>query len=336
MQMEDCLMSMINENQLAKIANVESIYIPYPNIQIAKNKLKEVLELNSFLAEPECVLLTGNSGSGKTSFIKQFVSHYPVIYGDEVDIRTVIYVEIPSQASIKDLCLVILKAFEDPVDNSKLTKLVLSEKVINFTKQAKTKLLILDEFQHLTEKSTLTKVDNLANWIKNFINVTRIPVLIVGMPESEYVLSENAQLSRRFYTRYKLEFFSLSKKRDVVVYYKFLKSLSDKLDFENSDILIEKFYSISLYYVANKNLALFMRIIRFACRIAILENVNYLKFEHFFHALSELRHYTYINDFIYDFHKRNYEVIKTYLVNEKVDWSSIDEQFSHQTESIRK
>lgn len=334
--MEDCLMSMINENQLAKIANVESIYIPYPNIQIAKNKLKEVLELNSFLAEPECVLLTGNSGSGKTSFIKQFVSHYPVIYGDEVDIRTVIYVEIPSQASIKDLCLVILKAFEDPVDNSKLTKLVLSEKVINFTKQAKTKLLILDEFQHLTEKSTLTKVDNLANWIKNFINVTRIPVLIVGMPESEYVLSENAQLSRRFYTRYKLEFFSLSKKRDVVVYYKFLKSLSDKLDFENSDILIEKFYSISLYYVANKNLALFMRIIRFACRIAILENVNYLKFEHFFHALSELRHYTYINDFIYDFHKRNYEVIKTYLVNEKVDWSSIDEQFSHQTESIRK
>lgn len=333
--MEDYLMSMINETQLAKIANVESIYIPYQNIQIAKNKLREVLELNSFLAEPECVLLTGNSGSGKTSFIKQFVSHYPVIYEDEVDIRTVIYVEIPSQASIKDLCLVILKAFEDPFDNSKLTKLALSEKVINFARQAKTKLLILDEFQHLTEKSTLTKVDNLANWIKNFINVTRIPVLIVGMPESEYILAENTQLSRRFYTRYKLEFFSLSNEKDVAVYYKFLKNLSNKLEFENSNILIEKFYSISLYYVANKNLALFMRIIRFACRIAILENVNYLKFEHFFHALSELRHYTYINDFIYDYHKRNYELIKTYLVNEKVDWSSIDEQFSHQTESIR-
>jgi Cdc6-like AAA superfamily ATPase len=199
--MEDYLMPIISEDQLAKIANIESIYVPYPNIQIAKNKLREVLKLNGFLAEPECVLLTGNSGSGKTSFIKQFVSHYPVIYDDEVDIRTVIYVEIPSQASIKDLCIVILKAFDDPVDNSKLTKLVLSEKVINFAKLAKTKLLILDEFQHLTEKSTLTKVDNLANWIKNFINVTKIPVLIVGMPESEYVLSENTQLSRRFYTR---------------------------------------------------------------------------------------------------------------------------------------
>ena len=328
-------MSMISEAQLAKIANIESIYIHYPNIQKAKNKLKEVLELNSFLAEPECVLLTGDSGSGKTSFIKQFVSHYPVIYDDEVDIRTVIYVEIPSQASIKDLCIVILKAFDDPVDNSKLTKLVLGEKVINFAKLAKTKLLILDEFQHLTEKSTLTKVDNLANWIKNFINVTRIPVLIVGMPESEYVLSENAQLSRRFYTRYKLEFFSLATSRDVGVYYKFLKNLSGQLDFDNSDIVINKFYSISLYYVANKNSALFMRIIRFACRVAILQKVNHLKFEHFLHALNELRHYQYINDFIYAFRSKNYEVIKTSLVNEKVDWSSIDEQFSHQTESIR-
>lgn len=328
-------MSMISEAQLAKIANIESIYIHYPNIQKAKNKLKEVLELNSSLAEPECVLLTGDSGSGKTSFIKQFVSHYPVIYDDEVDIRTVIYVEIPSQASIKDLCIVILKAFDDPVDNSKLTKLVLGEKVINFAKLAKTKLLILDEFQHLTEKSTLTKVDNLANWIKNFINVTRIPVLIVGMPESEYVLSENAQLSRRFYTRYKLEFFSLATSRDVGVYYKFLKNLSGQLDFDNSDIVINKFYSISLYYVANKNLALFMRIIRFACRVAILQKVNHLKFEHFLHALNELRHYQYINDFMYAFRSKNYEVIKTSLVNEKVDWSSIDEQFSHQTESIR-
>ena len=335
MLMEVYSMSMISEAQLAKIANIESIYIHYPNIQKAKNKLKEVLELNSFLAEPECVLLTGDSGSGKTSFIKQFVSHYPVIYDDEVDIRTVIYVEIPSQASIKDLCIVILKAFDDPVDNSKLTKLVLGEKVINFAKLAKTKLLILDEFQHLTEKSTLTKVDNLANWIKNFINVTRIPVLIVGMPESEYVLSENAQLSRRFYTRYKLEFFSLATSRDVGVYYKFLKNLSGQLDFDNSDIVINKFYSISLYYVANKNLALFMRIIRFACRVAILQKVNHLKFEHFLHALNELRHYQYINDFIYAFRSKNYEVIKTSLVNEKVDWSSIDEQFSHQTESIR-
>ena len=141
-------MSMISEAQLAKIANIESIYIPYPNIQKAKNKLKEVLELNSFLAEPECVLLTGDSGSGKTSFIKQFVSHYPVIYDDEVDIRTVIYVEIPSQASIKDLCIVILKAFDDPVDNSKLTKLVLGEKVINFAKLAKTKGRVKLEVRH--------------------------------------------------------------------------------------------------------------------------------------------------------------------------------------------
>ncbi len=155
------------------------------------------------------------------------------------------------------------------------------------------------------------------------------------MPESEYVLSENAQLSRRFYTRYKLEFFSLATSRDVGVYYKFLKNLSGQLDFDNSDIVINKFYSISLYYVANKNLALFMRIIRFACRVAILQKVNHLKFEHFLHALNELRHYQYINDFMYAFRSKNYEVIKTSLVNEKVDWSSIDEQFSHQTESIR-
>lgn len=327
--MEVYLMSKISKEQLAKIAHVESIFIPYSNINKVKNKLNEVLELSEFLAEPECVLLTGDSGSGKTSFIKQFLSNHPVIQESEVDIRTVIYVEIPSQASIKDLCIVILKAFGDPIDNSKLTKLILSEKVVKFTTLSKTKLLILDEFQHLTERSTITKVDNLANWIKNFINTTKISVLIVGMPESEYILSENAQLSRRFYTRYKLEFFSLSTQRDVHIYYVFLEDLSTRLDFENSNIIIEKFFAISMYYVANKNLALFMRIIRFACRIAILKNMNNLKFEHFLHALYELRHYQNVEDFIYAFKSKNYELIKTYLVNEKVDWRSFDEQFSN-------
>lgn len=189
-------MSIISKSQLENLKQIENIFVPYPNIRKVNNKLNEVLELSAYFAEPECVLLTGESGSGKTAFIKQFVSNYPVIQGAEVDIRPIIYVEIPSQASIKDLCVVILKAFDDPIDNSKLTKLVLGEKVINFAKLSKTKLLILDEFQHLTERSTLAKVDNLANWIKNFINITKIPVLIVGMPISQYVLSENVQLSR--------------------------------------------------------------------------------------------------------------------------------------------
>lgn len=321
----------ISKEQQAKIAYIESIFIQYPNLKRLKNKLHEVLIISNICADPECVLLTGDSGSGKTAFIKQFVSNYPVVEDDEVNINTIIYVEIPSQASIKDLCVVILKGFGDQLDNTKLTKLVLTEKVIKFAQLSKTKLIIFDEFQHLTERPSTNKLDNLANWIKNLINITKIPVLIVGMPESKNVLSLNRQLNRRFYTKFELVFFTLTNEFEINTYFNFLKKLSEQLKFKNNEILLDRFYAISLYYIAHKNLALFMRVIRFTCRVAILQNEDEIRFEHFILALNELKHIENIHKFISVFRSNNFELIKTHLVNEKVNWEYIDAKFSDTT-----
>lgn len=328
--MRDYLM-IIEMSKLEKITEIESIFIEYPNLKRVRNKLHEVLAISNICADPECALLTGDSGSGKTAFIKQFVYTYPVIDGDEININTIIYVEIPSQSSIKDLCIVILKAFGDPLDNTKLTTSTLKEKVIKFCNLSKTKLIIFDEFQHPTERSSSYKLDNLADWIKNLINTTRIPVLIVGMPESKNLLSANRQLNRRFYTKFELQFFTLNRESEIDHYFNFLSNLSNKLIFKNNNILLYRFYAISLYCVAYKNLALFMRVIRFACRVAIMKSENELQFEHFLAALYELKHIENVNNFIPIFRSNNFELVKTHLVNEKVNWEYIDAKFSDTT-----
>ncbi len=328
LQKEDCSVAM-NKQQKDRIEKMESIFVPYPNLITIHNKLKEILFMDRSFAEPECVLITGYSGSGKTSFMKKFLSNHPVIHGDEVDIHPVIYVEIPSQANIKDLCIVILKALSDPFDNTKLTKNQLSPKVINFIKKTHTKLLVLDEFQHLTYNSSAAKVDNVANWIKYFINQTNIPVLIMGMPESEHILSENTQLSRRFYSRFKLSFFSISSAQGVSTYYKFLNDLSEEIEFENSTMILDKFYAISLFYLANNNMALLMRIIRFACRVAAFQSHKKLEDIHFLVTLFEMRHLKHIEEFLNIFQTHDYRLVQEKLVKESVDWNSIDEYFSN-------
>lgn len=114
----------------------------------------------------------------------------------------------------------------------------------------------------------------------------------------------------------------------MIIYLKFLQDLSLKINFIKSEIILEKYLSIALYYLANKNLALFMRIIRFACRIAIFENSNNINHEHFVRALYELPQYQHITTFLSSFKAKNYELIKPYLLKEKVDWRSIDEYVS--------
>jgi len=67
-------------------------------------------------------------------------------------------------------------------------------------------LVILDDFHHLIDQETDRILEQVSDWLKVLIKETRIPFLVVGIDgKVERILEANAQLSRLFAVRQKLE-----------------------------------------------------------------------------------------------------------------------------------
>ena len=55
-------------------------------------------------------------------------------------------------------------------------------KLLELLRRCKTRLIILDEFQHLVERGTRPRIEAVADAIKTLINQSGIPIILVGHP----------------------------------------------------------------------------------------------------------------------------------------------------------
>lgn len=142
-------------------------------------------------------LITGESGCGKTSLARSFLSRYPRQHLLEQTITPVLLVEVPSLGTIGALARAILQALGDPypekgrvVDQTARIELLL--------KNCKTELLILDEGQHIYDRGQRKTQYATADWLKTLLDAIEIPVVLFGIPRLENLLQVNVQLRRRF------------------------------------------------------------------------------------------------------------------------------------------
>ena len=65
------------------------------------------------------------------------------------------------------------------------------------------RLIILDEFQHFVDKDSWRVLKNVSDWLKNLIDETEVPIVLIGMPYAVEILDApgNEQLQRRFSVR---------------------------------------------------------------------------------------------------------------------------------------
>jgi hypothetical protein len=91
--------------------------------------------------------------------------------------------------------------------------------------------VLFDEFHHLFYAPTLNAFRDVTDWLKNFVEDTKVGVVGCGLPSAEYVVNSNEQLSRRFSSRIQISPFRLEDKEDFQEFRGILKTLETLLPF---------------------------------------------------------------------------------------------------------
>ena len=225
--------------------------------------------------DPDCLLLTGSTGAGKTTIYKTYAQNYPSQETEEGNIVPIIHAVTPSAATIKGLVSVLLKQLGDPLDD-KGTTTSKTSRLYDLLKACQVELIFLDEFHNFKDLDSDKVLKNVCDWLKNLILNTKIPIVLLGTPESEDILKvDNLQLSRRFNYRHSLIPFPRTES-GLELFRQFLSDVESQLPLMKKSELAEKSLSERIYYATDGTIGHVMTLIRKGATLAIEQDLDRL------------------------------------------------------------
>ncbi|MGO4328763.1 TniB family NTP-binding protein [Cupriavidus sp. M-11] len=243
--------------------------IRYPAFSNAMRSIERCHFLGRhMLEEPDCLLITGVSGAGKSTVRKEYSARFP---REETDDRTVIPVlglELPSAPTVKNVAERILMAMGDPYAEKGSAESK-TARIITLFRECRVELAMLDEFQQFVDNSGGKIEYKVADWLKQLINATRVPFVLLGLPRCTRILELNEQLRRRFLPRLALAPFSVKTKAESMKFAGVLKTLDERLPFSVPSAIIEPSVVELMFCASNGLIDYLMKLVSEALRIAL-------------------------------------------------------------------
>lgn len=179
-------------------SHVEQMLVNHTAFKNALNSLEQAYNSAPIVKDPLGIFMIGESRTGKSSVIEEFMNaHLPIRLEQGVEMP-IVKVLVPSKPSVKGLAAEILRALGDPLPD-KGTEQVMTARLLLLLKTCKVRVLILDEGQHLVDKSSkYNLIHHVSDWLKNLMNQSKVIVVIAGLEYAQTILSQNEQLRGRF------------------------------------------------------------------------------------------------------------------------------------------
>ncbi len=258
-----------------RLLMTENVFIKYPHLKHLHAKIDFCRQFSKRSAEPECMLITGTQGAGKTTLTEWYAGDFPVRQSPEKRITPVLVVNVPSPAAVKGLGSAMLEALGDPAaDKGAISSITLRLK--GYIKDCEVELIILDEFQHFDDRQSRKVLKTISDWLKNLINETRVPIVLVGMPGCESVLENrgNEQLKRRFSTRERIANFPWDTAEHITEFRQLLKGIDDALPLLRNSHLADTETAFLIHSATGGVINYVMKLLRWAALMAIESGVE--------------------------------------------------------------
>lgn len=266
-----------NKTMRERISIANQIYAFYPLFNKVLENIDRCHDSPNIKGDddPDCLLLMGSTGAGKTTIYKTYARNYPSQETDEGSVVPIVYATIPAVATVKGLVSALLKQLGDPLYD-KGTTTSQTSRLYDLLNKCQVELIFLDEFHHFVDPDSQQVLKNICNWLKNLILNAKIPIVLFGTPESENILKvDNHQLSRRFNYRHSLIPFPRTES-GLESFRKFLSDVESKLPLAKKSELAEKSLSERIYYATDGTIGYVMTLIRKGATLAIEQNLDRL------------------------------------------------------------
>lgn len=249
---------------------VEHLFIIYPRIKSILDKFAYCHQHAKISVEPDGMLLEGLAGTGKTTLRRDFAREFPRRVTEDGTIVPILDARVEVPASPKSLVTALLRALGDPLPDKGST-VSQTIRLRNLMGDCGTELIILDEFQHFIDRDSKKVLKTVSDWLKNLMEETRTPIILIGMPYSHTILDAegNEQLKRRFTVRVSLDPFDWVSPEGRKEFRQFLKLVDENLPLGEWSNLSDLSMAFRLYAASDGVISKVMKVVRLATTIAL-------------------------------------------------------------------
>lgn len=285
---EECSLDM-NEVVTDVEAEFDDIYLKYPRhkqMQIAIDHVR----LHGAKVRPKGkamrgLLIIGPTGSGKTTGIEEYVAHLMRLGLYENGRMPVLYLRLRKKVTVLKLLRAILAKFGDRYAK-KRDEDELIEQVRNCIVRAGVQVIVIDEAQYLTNKTTDN--EEISDQLKGFLDDSIAPVVFVGVNEAQGLIDDNLQLAGRCGNPFELTPLNPDDDADVALLTAFLERLDAEMVKRNltrrSSSLDSDYVVTCLHLASGGVIGMAYRIVRQALLIATSRGADFV--EHYDLALA--------------------------------------------------
>jgi len=260
------------------LTRANNALIHYPRFNDLHRSIRMCQELSVLAGEPQCMVLEGVTGAGKSTLVQAYAASFPRRETGEGTIIPVLYVETPSPATVKGLAARMLEAMGDPAAQ-RGTLWSMNSRLVHYGGQCQVQLVALDDFHHLIDRETNRVLAEVSDWLKVLIKEMNKPFLVVGVEgKVDLILHNNKQLSRLFAVRETLEPFRWepSDIETIREFALFVKCAEEGLGMSLADELKREEWLQRLFMATDGIVGNVMNLIRCAALLAQQEQVTLL------------------------------------------------------------